>query len=443
MQASTPLSTGTDRSGTRSALLVLFSLFFMWGFITVLVDSLVPRLREVFELSYFQAGLVQFAFFIAYGLVSIPAGWLLARIGYRRGMLLGLSAMGLGCLLFWPAAGLRIFPLFLFGYFTLAAGMTVLQVAANPYVAVLGSERSASSRLNLAQAFNSVGTTIAPIIGAQFILSDRILTSDAIALLGAADREAYFAAEAGAVQGPFILLAVALLVLALVVALARLPRILDTQHTGSYGQALRHPRLRFGAIGIFLYVGAEVAIGTYLVNYFMSLDLATIIRQDPFLSGVATTLHGRPLAEVDAKGVVAAFVALYWGGAMVGRFFGSALTLFMQPPVVLTIFGLAAIGLILISMNSDGVLAMVSILAVGLFNSVMFPTIFTEAIEGMGDLKPRASGILCTAIAGGAFIPPLLGRIADGAGFQTAFVLLLLCYGYIAAYGYHTKRFTA
>lgn len=419
------------------------SLFFMWGFITVLVDSLVPRLREVFELTYFQAGLVQFAFFIAYGVVSIPAGWLLARIGYKRGMLIGLATMGVGCLLFWPAAGLRVFPLFLMGYFILAAGMTVLQVAANPYVAVLGDERGASSRLNLAQAFNSVGTTIAPIIGAQFILSDRILGTEAIALLSDADREAYYAGEASAVQGPFIVLAGALLLLALIVAAARLPRILDTQHAGTYGQALRHRRLLLGAIGIFLYVGAEVAIGTYLVNYFLSMDLAEAIRTNGLTHWIATTLHGKPLETVDAKGVVATFVALYWGGAMVGRFVGSALTLVMRPPVVLAAFGGAAIALIGVSMGTEGFTAMWSILAVGLFNSVMFPTIFTEAIEGMGDLKPQASGILCTAIMGGAFIPPLLGRLADGFGFKTAFVLLLGCYGFIVAYGLYTKRATA
>ncbi|MBK9148554.1 MAG: sugar MFS transporter [Flavobacteriales bacterium] len=419
------------------------SLFFMWGFITVLVDSLVPRLREIFELTYFQAGLVQFAFFIAYGLVSIPAGWLLSRIGYKQGMLIGLAAMGVGCLLFWPAAGLRVFPLFLLGYFILAAGMTVLQVAANPYVAVLGEERGASSRLNLAQAFNSVGTTIAPIIGAQFILSDKILNGDAIKLLGTDEREAYLAAEASAVQGPFIVLAGALLLLAVIVAVARLPKILDTEHAGSYSEALSHPRLMLGAFGIFLYVGAEVAIGTYLVNYFLSMDLAEAVRANDFTNWIATTMQGKPLDTVDAKGVVATFVALYWGGAMVGRFVGSALTLILRPPVVLAAFGAAAISLIAVSMTTDGFTAMWSILAVGLFNSVMFPTIFTEAIEGMGDLKPQASGILCTAIAGGAFIPPWLGLLADGLGFKTAFVLLLLCYGYIVAYGFYTKRRTA
>ncbi len=407
----------------------------MWGFITVLVDSLVPRLREVFELTFFQAGLVQFAFFIAYGLVSIPAGWLLARIGYRKGMLVGLATMGIGCLLFWPAAGFRVFPLFMLGYFTLAAGMTVLQVAANPYVAVLGAEAGASSRLNLAQAFNSVGTTLAPLVGAKLILSDRILGSGAISALTPSEREAYYATEAAAVQGPFLVLAGALLVLALLVALARLPRILDTAHTGSYRSVLKHRRLVLGAIGIFLYVGAEVAIGTYLVNYFLSMDLATVVRGDATLGGIASALLGSGLDGVDAKGVVGAFVALYWGGAMVGRFAGAWLTRLMSPGRVLGMFSGTAIALILLSMLTTGTTAMWSILAVGLFNSVMFPTIFTLAIEGLGDLKPQASGILCTAIAGGAFVPPLIGALADVSGFKAAFVLLLACYGFIAVYG--------
>lgn len=434
-------ATGFTRS-MNGPFAVVTSLFFMWGFITVLVDSLVPRLREVFELSFFQAGLVQFAFFIAYGLVSIPAGSLLARIGYRKGMLVGLATMGFGCLLFWPAAGFRLFPVFMLGYFTLAAGMTVLQVAANPYVAVLGAETGASSRMNLAQAFNSVGTTLAPLIGAKYLLSDHILDSDAIKTLAPAEREAYYAAEASAVQGPFVVLAGGLLLLALLVAVARLPHILDTSHTGSYRSAMGHRRLLFGAIGIFLYVGAEVAIGTYLVNYFLSMDLATVVRGDMLLSRIASTLLGGPLEGVDAKGVVGAFVALYWGGAMVGRFAGAWLTRVLAPGRVLALFAGMAIALVMISIFTTGPVAMWSILAVGLFNSVMFPTIFSLAIEGMGELKPQASGILCTAIAGGAFVPPLLGALADASGFKFAFLLLLACYGFIAVYGLRNTAHT-
>ena len=352
----------------RTALAVVTSLFFMWGFLTVLVDSLIPRLREIFELSYFQAGLVQFAFFIAYGVVSIPAGGLLARIGYRNGMLIGLATMGLGCLLFWPAAGWRVFPLFLMGYFILAAGMTVLQVAANPYVAVLGDERGASSRLNMAQAFNSLGTTLAPLVGAQLILSDQIRSSMDIAAMDDVTRNTYLLHEAAAVQWPFVVLAVGLLALAGSVAMAPLPRVLDVEHPGTYSQAMAHGRLRWGALGIFLYVGAEVAIGSYLVNYFLSMDMASTIRGVPVMASIARILLGGGLEETDPKGIVGAFVALYWGGAMLGRFIGSVLTRRYSPALVLLLFGSFAFLLVIISMSTEGLVAMWSILAVGLFN---------------------------------------------------------------------------
>jgi len=420
----------------RMPLVVVTTLFFMWGFITVLVDSLIPRLREVFELSFFQAGLVQFAFFIAYGLVSIPAGGLLARIGYKKGMLVGLITMGVGCLLFWPAAGLRLFPLFLLGYFILAAGMTVLQVAANPYVAELGDERGASSRLNMAQAFNSLGTTLAPLVGAAFLLSDRIRSSAGISELAANEREAYYVQEASAVQVPFIALAAALLLLAGAVALVKLPRILALKDRGGYREALRHMRLRWGALAIFVYVGAEVAIGSYLVNYFLSMDLAAVVRENTTMARVASILLGKELGAVDAKGVVGSFVAFYWGGAMVGRFIGSALTARFPPARVLAVFGLSAIALVLLSVGTTGLLSMWAMLAVGLFNSILFPTIFALSVEGLGELKPQASGVLCTAIVGGAIVPPVLGLLADGFGFKAAFMLVLLCYGYIVAFGW-------
>jgi FHS family L-fucose permease-like MFS transporter len=424
---------------TATAFAVVTALFFMWGFITVLVDSLVPRLREVFTLSFFQAGLLQFAFFIAYGVVSIPAGQLLARIGYRKGMVLGLITMGAGCLLYWPAAGLRLLPVFMLGTFVLAAGMTVLQVAANPYVAVLGEERGASSRLNLAQAFNSVGTTLAPVVGARLILSDRIRDEAEIAAMDETARETYFAAEASAVQGPFVWLAGSLLMLAVIVRLAKLPSLLGGGASRRHREALDRPRLLLGAVGIFLYVGAEVAIGSYLVNYFLSMGMAEAVLAHPFMARIAALFHGGVLEGVDAKGVVGGFVALYWGGAMVGRFAGSYLTHRFPPGHVLGIFAMAVFALIATSMLTTGFTAMFSILAVGLFNSIMFPTIFSLAIEGLGDLKPQASGILCTAIAGGAFVPPMLGWLADGFGFKAAFVLLLCCYGYILFYATRTS----
>ena len=236
------------------AFIVVTSLFFMWGFITVLVDSLIPRLKEIFELSFFEAGLVQFAFFIAYAVISIPAGALLSKIGYKRGMLLGLATMGVGCLLFIPAASMRLFPLFMLGYFVLAGGITVLQVAANPYVSVLGPDETASSRLILSQAFNSLGTAIAPIIGAMYILSDNIRSSEEIKALAEPDKLTYFASEASAVKTPFLVLAGSLLLLAMLIAIFKLPQILGEKSVdGAYAKARRNKKLMLGALGIFVF----------------------------------------------------------------------------------------------------------------------------------------------------------------------------------------------
>ena len=433
--------TDTTKANYTKAFMVVTSLFFMWGFITVLVDSLIPRLKEVFELTYFQAGLVQFAFFMAYFFLSIPSGFILARIGYKKGMLLGLATMGVGCLLFWPAAQLRIFEIFLLGYFVLAGGMTILQVAANPYVAVLGDARTASSRLNLSQAFNSVGTTIAPVIGAMFILSDNISTTDEIIAYSEVEKLAYYAGEASAVQGPFVVLALALLALAGLVAIVKLPNVLDTEHAGSYWKAMGNKHLMMGALGIFLYVGAEVAIGSYLVSYFLDMNLVEAVKNSSFLSGISSSLlNTDDLSSIDAKGIVGAFVTFYWGGAMIGRFIGAYLTNVLSPGKVLGGFSLGAITLIAISMSSMGLTAMISILAVGLFNSIMFPTIFALAIEDLGELKPQGSGILCTAIVGGAIIPPLYGYLTDLAGFKMAMILILACYAYILYYGIGAKK---
>ncbi len=414
------------------AFTVLTSLFFMWGFITVLVDSLIPRLREVFELTYFQAGLVQFAFFMAYGLLSIPSGFILSKIGYKKGILLGLTIMGIGCLLFYPAASYRMFPLFLMGYFVLAGGMTVLQVAANPYVAVLGSEETASSRLNLSQAFNSLGTAIAPAVGAMLILSDSIKTGDEISSLSATAKEAYLTAEAAAVQSPFLFLALSLIVLAVIVSFIKLPTLLGTKDSGfGYGNALKHKVLKMGAIGIFLYVGAEVAIGSYLVNYFISMDMPEVIKNSAWMTQISEMVVQQDLANVDNKAIVGAFVVFYWSGAMVGRFIGAYLTKIIDASKVLAMFATLAILMLAISMFTNGFTAMWSILLVGLFNSIMFPTIFTISLTGLGDYKPQASGILCTAIVGGAIIPPLYGFLTDSFDFKPALLLMIACYFYI------------
>ncbi|MAI32720.1 MAG: glucose/galactose MFS transporter [Rhodopirellula sp.] len=431
-------SSHTGRS-LRGAFVAVTSLFFMWGFITVLVDALIPRLKEVFELTFLQAGLVQFAWFAAYGLLSIPGGNLIARMGYQRGILVGLATAGLGCLLFYPAAATRMYPLFLLALFVVAGGITILQVAANPYISVLGPEESASARLNLAQAFNSFGTTLAPVVAASFLLGDQILSSEAIRALSEADRLAYYASEASAVQVPFVVLALGFFALAGVVGAITLPKILggDSQTTTTYGQVLQNKKLLFGALGIFVYVGAEVALGSYMVNYGLSLDIVEEVKTSRLLggmAGIAAFIKGMDVSGLDAKGILGALLTFYWGGAMLGRFAGSALMQRIRPVKLLVGAAFMALGLIGLSMLSQGVAALLLVLAVGFFNSIMFPTIFTLAIEDLGEGKPQGSGVLCTAIVGGAFIPPAMGALVDSAGFGVAFVLPMACYLYIAWY---------
>jgi FHS family L-fucose permease-like MFS transporter len=425
----------------RSAFIIVTVLFFMWGFITVLVDALIPRLRDVFELTYFQAGLVQFSFFTAYFVFSIPGGALISKIGYKKGVIVGLVAMGAGCLLFYPAASLRVFPIFLMALFVLAGGITLLQVAANPYVAALGPEGTASSRLNLSQAFNSLGTTIAPLISAAFILSNTVMSSDEVGALSEAQQMAYYQSEASAVQGPFMVLAGVLILLAIAFALFKLPKILegDEDKTGSYKQALKIKHLMFGAIGIFVYVGAEVAIGSYLVNYFLDLDVVALVEGSAIMSSIAATLStifsDTSIEDMNASQLAGTYVFFYWGGAMVGRFIGSALLQKLKAGNLLSVYAMVNIILLLISMNTGGLTAFWSILCIGLFNSIMFPTIFTLAIKGIGNNTAQGSGILCTAIVGGAFIPPLYGAIADQFGLQVALIIPALCYLYILWYG--------
>jgi FHS family L-fucose permease-like MFS transporter len=424
----------------RTAFIFLTILFFLWGFITVLVDSLIPRLREVFTLSYFQAGMVQFAFFGAYFLLSIPAGYILSKIGYKRGIILGLVTMAVGCLLFYPAASYRIFGVFMLGYFILAGGITILQVAANPYVTILGPEKSASSRLNLSQAFNSLGTAIAPIIGALFILSDKVMSSEEIAFMTEAEQKDYYIAEASAVQTPFLGIAAFIILIAVVFLFVKLPKIGDTAASNDYGKVLKNKNLILGAIALFFYVGAEVALGSYMVNYFLSLELSETIRDTPFMRNIAEWTLNSGLTESSSMAIVGVFVTFYWTGAMVGRFIGSYLTKIMNPAVVLSVFASCAIGLLIITNFSTGLVAMWTIIAIGLFNSIMFPTIFSLALDGLGDDKPQGSGVLCTMIVGGAIIPPAYGYIVDSFSFNIAFILVMLCYAYILYYGYRNKR---
>ena len=432
------MTTSTTNNSFKSAFIFLTTLFFLWGFITVLVDSLVPRLKDVFEMSYAKTVLVQFAFFTAFFVFSLPAGFILSKIGYKKGIVFGLLTMALGCILFYPAAEYRNFSIFLVGYFTLAGGITVLQVAANPYVALLGSEEGASSRLNLSQAFNSLGTTIAPVVGALFLLSDTVKSSTEIELLTETEKNNYYIAEAATVQTPFLFISIFIVILALVFLFIQLPKVMQESPKGGYLSLLKNKLMLLGALGIFVYVGAEVAIGSFLVNYFVDSNLAGIVADNEVMMKIANTIastFNKTFSDADSKSLLGIFVIFYWGGAMIGRFIGSYLTKIIAPGKVLSIFAFLAITMIFISINTSGLLSMWTILAVGLFNSIMFPTIFTLSLEGLGDLKAQASGLLCMAIVGGAIVPFVFGSLIDEFGFKVAFLLTIVCYGYILFYG--------
>ncbi len=406
--ASLSVQSGTSENAKQNdnyafALTSLTTLFFMWGFITCLNDILIPHLKGVFDLSYSQAMLIQFCFFGAYFLVSIPAGNIVKKLGYQRGIVLGLIIAAMGCFGFYPAASLHSYPVFLMALFVLASGITILQVSANPYVSALGKAETASSRLTLTQAFNSLGTTIAPFFGAYLIL-EQVAESMSVAQ------------QAEAVQFPYLLLAAMLLVLAAVFAYIKLPQITyadelekDAQNNGS---AWQYRHLVLGAIGIFVYVGAEVSIGSFLVSFL----------NDPNIAG---------LEESHA----AKYIAYFWGGAMVGRFIGAAVMQKMPAGRVLAFNAFSAVVLIAIAMFASGQLAMWAILLVGLCNSIMFPTIFSLAINGLDKHTSQGSGILCLAIVGGAILPLIQGILADSIGLQNSFFLPIICYVFIAFYG--------
>ncbi|OUS72087.1 glucose/galactose MFS transporter [Pseudoalteromonas sp. A601] len=381
------------------ALASLTTLFFMWGFITCLNDILIPYLKGMFSLNYTQAMLVQFCFFGAYFVMSIPAGKLVSKIGYQYGIVVGLVVAAIGCALFYPAADAHVYELFLFALFVLASGITILQVSANPYVSVLGSAKTASSRLTMTQAFNSLGTAVAPIFGGWLILSE------------------VSQATAEQVKLPYLILSASLLMLAVIFIFLKLPKLGKAESNEAVqvdenfvdlGSVWQYRHLIFGALGIFVYVGAEVAIGSFLVG-FLTLD------------------HIAALSEQQA----AHYISYYFAGAMIGRFAGAVIMQKINAHTVLACHAVLAVVLILVAMTGQGTLAMWAILLVGLCNSIMFPTIFSLALQGLGKYTSQGSGILCLAIVGGAIIPLLQGMLADSIGVQLALLLPIGCYIYI------------
>ncbi|MGL4596880.1 MAG: sugar MFS transporter [Bacteroidia bacterium] len=448
----------TSRTNYRFAFAIVTLLFFLWGFITVLNDILIPHLQDVFQLSYTESMLVQFAFFLAYGVVSLiyffvslSSGDPISKIGYRNGIVYSLVICGIGCLLFYVAAEQQVFYWFLIALFVLASGVTLLQIAANPYVAILGAAETSSSRLNLAQAFNSLGTTLAPIIGGYLIFRGGIDGVDAVKI-------------------PYIGIALAFWILAIAVRLTPLPAFSNNTQPGT--QALRFSHLRFGMLAIFFYVGGEVAIGSLIIKF---IGLPTVMNL--------------PKEAADT------YLAYYWGGAMIGRFLGAImlsnirelyLRLAVMLGVALSVFGLifwitdksfssvwpflifmginfigfvfakanasrmlavfAAIVMLLIFAASclEGQLAMWCLLAIGLFNSVMWSNIFTLAIRGLGPYTSQGSSLLVMMIIGGALIPLVIGKMADKYGLQVSIVFVIVCYAYLVFYGvrgYQQKQF--
>jgi MFS transporter, FHS family, L-fucose permease len=413
--ASENISSASTVQNYSRPLAVVTTLFFMWGFLTSLNDILVPHLRSIFDLSYARVMLIQFAFFSAYFLFSVPWSKVVNFIGYQKSMVVGLMTMALGALLFIPAASAASYPLFLTALLVLAGGITGLQVAANPYVDLLGKPETASSRLDLTQAFNSLGTTIAPQLGGLLILSAAPLAMEQLRQLSAQDLHVYRVQQAASVKMPYAVIAVALVLLAILIGAFKLPKIataVDRSGEKANDSIWKHPNLVLGAIGIFTYVGAEVSVGSFLVNYF-----------------------GLPeIAGFSAK-TAAGFVSFYWGGSMVGRFLGAPLLRRFKAGSLLAVCAICATSLVAVSMMVGGHAAMWTILAVGLFNSIMFPTIFSLAVTELGPLTGNGSGILNMAIVGGAILPVLQGVIADHVGLHHAFFIPVLCYLYILFYG--------
>ena len=440
------------KTDTR-AMAVVTALFFMVGFLTCLNDVIIPHLKAIFELNYAEALLVQFAFFSSYAIFSYPGGMIVERFGYKKAMIIGLITMAAGAGMFVPASYVASFPVFLSALIILAAGMTVVQVAINPYVTVIGPSATASSRLNLAQAFNSVGTFIAPSIGAYLILGGvGQITPAKLHSLPSALQQAYRATQASSVRMPYIGLALMLLLIAIALGVIKLKTQTGvSQHTqdfrpGAFSEALErpdsiwhHPWLLFAALGIFTYVGAEVSIGSLLVNYM----------------GLPQIAH---LPEQTA----AYFLPVYWGGLMVGRFIGSAILQRVRTGLVVGVAATIAFVLVMISMHTTGTgtvytevinvfghprhlilprsTPMWTMLGTGVCLSVMFPSIFTMGIEGLGALTSKGSSLLIAAILGGAIIPEIEGKLADHFGLQPAFIVPAICFVYIGCFGLATVR---
>lgn len=400
---------------------IMMAVFFACGFLTTLNDILVPHLKSLFTLNYFHVMFVQFSFFSAFFVFSVPSGKLVALLGFKKAIVIGLMTMATGALLFLPAAAVPSFPFFMLALTVLAAGDTCLQVSGNPYVLTLGNPRTASSRLNLAQAFNTVGSTLAPFFGGWFIFRNLPKSLDEVQRLSSSALRAYRLHEAAFVKLPYLCIALSLLATTLVVAVRKMPFGGATRETREFRPEVQggiwRNQVLLGAIGIFVYVGAEITIGSFLVNYFGQPYIANLNMRD-----------------------AAGYVTLYWGGAMIGRFVGSAVLRKVTTGAALTVSACSAFLLVSISICSSGLVAMWSMILVGFFNSIMFPGLFALGVANLGAMTGKASGILMAAAVGGAIIPVLQGALADRTGIHLSFVLPAACYVYVALYAWSRSK---
>ena len=416
-------SMATPGETNKSAMAMVTTLFFMWGFCTVLNDAVTPHLKAIFNLSYLQASMIQLAFFSSYFIFAQPSGKLIEWVGYKRSMIVGLLTMAAGALLFLPAASSGEYYLFLTSEIVLAAGVTLLQVAANPYVTILGPPATASSRLNLTQAFNTLGDTVAPYIGSIFLLGGALTGGEAPPAAGTASSMASRIHQSASFKPTYLAIAGIMMVLAVAIALFRFPRLEVTRDFRPANLNMKqdsiwnHPHLYLGAIAIFVYVGAEVSLGNFAANYFA----------DPTI-GHLTLQQGTRL------------ISIYWGLMMIGRFIGSVVMQKTAPSTVLTFCGIGAGALVLCSLLGTGYFAVVTFLAIGIFNSIMFPTIFTLGVAELGPLTSRGSGLLVQAIVGGAAFPVFMGYLADKIGIHHALALPFLCYLFVIFYGLRGYR---
>lgn len=391
--------------------ILITGLFFLWAFGVNLNDILIPRLKIAFGLTDFQSSFIQAAFFGGYFLAALPAGWLMEKIGYKKGILAGLLLCTTGAVLFLPASSSRAYEFFLFALFVMASGQSFLEVACNPYATILGPAESADRRLNFAQSFNAVGAVLSPLVGRTFILTGVEYTPAQVVALTGAQLGAYRANQASTVKGPYLIVAGIFIVMALLIWFTRLPEVKEAAKGSSGGRLWAQRHLVRGVIAQFFYVGAQVGVASFVIRFTQ-------------FSAPGTTAHG-----------AAIYLLLHQIGFMAGRFIGSGMMRWIAATRLLTLFAGGALVCTLVALMTTGLIPVWAVVLIGFFHSIMFPTIFSLSIKNLGALTKRGSSLLVMAILGGMVFPMIMGKISDLSSIQKAFAIPLLCYIYILYFG--------